>query len=394
MFFKNITNRDEYLKKLLIIISWMIILVGAIYILNVFKPVIIFILKSLMPFIIALILAYVFDPIVTFFQKRLKLPRFTGLIVFYILVLIIIAAFLLLILPEVFKQSVSLIDSIKTSLPDKLEKLKDKYNIPITKEEIKEFIDKFNITKEKIKKAAELITPQISNVASSGVSAAGNIVKGIASGIGQIFSLFSIIAFIVIINFYFLMDFSKIKPTFEKVLPNEHAPKILDMMKKIDIAVGGFLRGQAIDCLIIGILTTIGLLIMGFRQYAILIGVITSIGNAIPYLGPIMGGIPSIAWILLSDSYSGAKEKLIGAGILVVLFAVIQTIDGLILQPKIVGKNSQLHPLAVLLALFVGAQFGLSGMIIAVPAACIIRVLFIELVWEKLTENKNNKNLN
>jgi predicted PurR-regulated permease PerM len=67
-------------------------------------------------------------------------------------------------------------------------------------------------------------------------------------------------------------------------------------------------------------------------------------------------------------------------------FALIQAIDGVVIQPKIVGKNANLHPLAVLLALLIGARFGVGGMIVAVPVACIVRVLIKELWWDALAD--------
>lgn len=388
MFFSELKNIDEKLKHLLIIIAWMIIFVGAFYILNILKPIIVFILKVLMPFIVGLILAYIFDPIVTVFQKRLKLPRFIGLIVFYVIIILIISLFLLLILPEIFKQISELISNLQIILPEKFNYLKHKYDIPINEDEIRILLNKFKITNTRIEQAAGAITPGLTSAASSGVSVIGNILKGIMKGLGHLFSFFSILMFIIIINFYFIMDFSKIKPVIEKMLPKKDSPKIMDLLSKIDVAVGGFMRGQAIDCLIIGILTTTALLLMGFSKYAILIGFISGIGNAIPYLGPLAGGASSILWILFSDTYPDMNTKLIGIAILIGVFGIIQTIDGLILQPKIVGKNSQLHPLAVLLALYIGAQFGFAGMIIAIPAACIIRVLLKELWWNKIIEEK------
>jgi predicted PurR-regulated permease PerM len=74
----------------------------------------------------------------------------------------------------------------------------------------------------------------------------------------------------------------------------------------------------------------------------------------------------------------------VGSAQVAVLFIVIQSLEGYVFQPNIVGKSSQLHPLAMMLALIAGAQFGIGGMIIAVPIACIVRVLLKEFWWDPL----------
>jgi len=75
--------------------------------------------------------------------------------------------------------------------------------------------------------------------------------------------------------------------------------------------------------------------------------------------------------------------------LVVALFALIQALDGFVFQPRIVGKSSNLHPLLVMLALLIGAQFGLGAMIVAVPIACVGQVLFKELVWTPYCRRKH-----
>jgi predicted PurR-regulated permease PerM len=124
-------------------------------------------------------------------------------------------------------------------------------------------------------------------------------------------------------------------------------------------------------------------MVLGMKQYALLIGFVAGAANFIPYLGPLMGEIPAILYVLLSNNYEGPKEKLLYTGLVIGLFALIQTLDGFVFQPKIVGKSAQLHPVVVILALVVGGQFGIMGMIVAVPTACILRVLIKEFYWDQ-----------
>ncbi|MFW5810845.1 MAG: AI-2E family transporter, partial [Thermodesulfobacteriota bacterium] len=163
--------------------------------------------------------------------------------------------------------------------------------------------------------------------------------------------------------------------------------------QKMDTAVGGFLRGQLTVSLIVGTLFAFGLFGMGFigfpalRNYCILIGTVAAIGGFIPYLGPIMGVTPAILIILFTGGVPWSV-KLITLLTVLTLFAVIQGIEGFILQPKIVGKGAGLHPLVVLLALIAGAQFGIGGMIVAVPIASITQVLVREFYWQPVQQRE------
>jgi predicted PurR-regulated permease PerM len=130
----------------------------------------------------------------------------------------------------------------------------------------------------------------------------------------------------------------------------------------------------------------VGLFVISFfgfpslRSYCILIGAAAAIGGFIPYLGSIIGVTPGILIVLFTGEVSWGT-KILGMASVLGVFALINAVEGFVLQPKIVGKGAGLHPLIVMLALIAGAQFGIGAMIIAVPVACIIRVLVRELYW-------------
>jgi predicted PurR-regulated permease PerM len=154
----------------------------------------------------------------------------------------------------------------------------------------------------------------------------------------------------------------------------------------MDAAMGGFLRGQLTVSAIVGGLFAIGLFGIGFvgfpalRNYCVLIGTLSAIGGFIPYLGPVMGVTPAVLIVLMSGDVSWAT-RLITLAAVFSLFVVIQMVEGFVLQPRIVGKGAGLHPLVVMLALIVGAQFGIGGMVVAVPVASMVRVLIREFYW-------------
>ena len=92
-------------------------------------------------------------------------------------------------------------------------------------------------------------------------------------------------------------------------------------------------------------------------------------------------------YVLFSDDFESMNARLLTGGGVVLMIVVVQVVEGFVLQPRIVGKSAQLHPLAVLFALALGANYGLLGMILAVPLACIARVLLKEFYWDAREES-------
>jgi predicted PurR-regulated permease PerM len=191
-----------------------------------------------------------------------------------------------------------------------------------------------------------------------------------------IMNLFSVITTFIIIPFtvfFILKDGMKLKKSLIRLIPNKYFEMTLNIIHKTDQQVGGFLRGQFIDATIIGILATIALSILGVDYFA-LIGVFAGLTNLIPYVGPLMGAIAALIVVILKG---GSSTLLL---LVAVSFAIIQLTDNILVQPLVVAKNVDLHPLTVLLVVIIGGQFfGILGMLLAVPAISIIKVLGVEL---------------
>jgi predicted PurR-regulated permease PerM len=134
---------------------------------------------------------------------------------------------------------------------------------------------------------------------------------------------------------------------------------------------------------IVGLSFAAGLFALGFlgfpalRNYCILIGTMAGVAGFIPYLGAVIGVTPAILIVLLTGDVT-VQFKFIVLIAVLGLFAAIQAIEGFVLQPKVVGKGVGLHPLIVMLGLAAGAQFGIGGMMIAVPLAMVIRIFIRE----------------
>jgi predicted PurR-regulated permease PerM len=124
-------------------------------------------------------------------------------------------------------------------------------------------------------------------------------------------------------------------------------------------------------------------------NYAILIGTAAEVAGFIPYLGAVIGVAPAILIIILTGGVEWSIKLFTFAGVLM-LVSLIQAIEGFVLQPKIIGKSAGLHPLVVILALIIGSQFEIGGLIIALPLAGVIRVLVREFYWMPIERRELN----
>ena len=374
---------DRFLRGIIYTIGVMITIVLAFYTFGLLKASIIFILNVLSPFLASLLLAYILAPIVIRLQRNLKLGRIVGTLLLYLLVFMIMFLIMAFLIPKIFQELAGLFEAIKEAMPKFLAWLSENTNLKIDSEFIRNLREEIENIEIDYQKIAASILPAIQKIASGGFSAIGEATKGFFSGIGFVVSFFSFMVFVGIISFYFIVDWERIRPTINKMVPPKYRERTFDIIDKIDEAMGGFLRGQLTVAVIVGMMFAAGLFGMGFigfpalTNYAILIGTAAGVAGFIPYLGAIIGVAPAILIILLTGGVAWST-KLITFGAVLGLFSVIQAIEGFVLQPRIIGKSAGLHPLVVILALIIGSQFGIGGLIIAVPLAIVIRVLVRE----------------
>jgi putative permease len=174
------------------------------------------------------------------------------------------------------------------------------------------------------------------------------------------------------IIFFLLKDGREIKKMIIRLTPNRYFEFSMDLIHKMDQQLGNYLRGQFMDALTFGILATIALWLLGVK-YFLFIGVFAGMANLIPYVGPIAGMIPAILVSLLDSGDA------MSAVYVVMAFAGLKLLDDILIQPFVVAKSVDLHPLLVLLAILVGGHlFGILGMLIAVPCTGFFKVVLFE----------------
>ena len=170
------------------------------------------------------------------------------------------------------------------------------------------------------------------------------------------------------------------------ILPEKVITTLDTLIKDADKVFSGYIRGQAIDAFMVGVVVSVVFSIIGI-QYAIVIGLLIGLGNLIPYMGPIVG-YSSI--VIVGIATSDYKSMVIAA----IALLIIQAIDGNLIYPKLLSTSVNIHPMIVIISLTVGASIGgLVGMIVAVPTGALVKVWFERLIniAEKKNVNKDNK---
>lgn len=324
----------------------------------------------LVPFVLGLVGAYLLSPLVSWLERHLparlrtwNVARPLSILLTYFGFVLVIAGVIAFIVPIMAQQVGTFVERIP-GYRDRLGSL--------VQASLRWYQD--NIP-EAWKQSLE------ANLSEIGQGVLARIRDGMGAMLGTVFSSFNFLVGLIIIPFwlfYVLQDESQVKQGLIQALHPELRPDLQSLATLVDDVLSAYVRGQLLLCLFVGILATIGLLIIGV-PFAPVLGLIAGIFEILPNIGPYLGAIPAILVALATDPISAIWVALV--------FFAIQMIENLILVPRISGKSVQLHPALVMLVLVVGGQLaGIWGMLIAVPVAAVIRDVFLYLYLRLLDE--------
>lgn len=310
-----------------------------------------FIPNTMTPLLIGLILAYAFDPIIDYFENK-GMKRKKVVFWFFVLIGFIFLFIITILIPYLFIQLSELIENIPSILLKISEWISNKLNIEtsILKQKITLFL-KEQYSVDNFSKFAKIVRISFTST---------------ASWIGTLAT-----ALIIPIFFYFLLlDIDKIKESAFRLVPKQYQSFVKVRLQKVDTILSGFIRGQLTVACVLSILYSIGLSIVGIK-YGLLIGITAGILNIVPYLGVGLGIICSIVMAFVEGNL---WIQIIGV---LLVFGVVQTLEGFFITPNIVGNKVGLNPFTTIIAIVIGGElFGISGMLVAIPLGGICRVIF------------------
>jgi predicted PurR-regulated permease PerM len=203
----------------------------------------------------------------------------------------------------------------------------------------------------------------------------GRISDFVGDLIGIFTNLFAAFLVIPFATFFFLKDGHKIRRDLLQLVPNKYFETVLSLVDKIETRLGIYFRSVLLQCTLVGIASWITLSVAGLNN-AGTVGFTIGVANSIPYFGPIIGYLLSIViGIIETGDFS-----LVIPCILAVMIA--QILDNVVLQPLIFSKSADIHPVAILFIIMIGAQTaGILGMLVAIPIATIIKITVNQISW-------------
>ena len=353
---EDIASIATFLRRL----QWAALGLGVLWLVWLLAPI-------LSPFVFAALLGWLGDPLVDRLQRAGR-DRNTAVILVFSAMSTILVVLLVLVVPLLEQQVITLMASlpsyrdwfIGTALPW-LE-----YRTGL---QILSWLDPqrlFALVREHWQGAGGIVAAVLGYVSRSGFALLGMIAN---------------IVLLPVLTFFFLRDWDVLVERVGALIPRNHFAIVRKLAMESDAVLGGFLRGQLLVMLILGVLYGVGLWMVGL-DLGILIGVIGGLLTFVPYLGPaaviLMGSIAALVQF-------GDWQHLAGVA---AVFTVGQVIESYWLTPKLVGDRIGLHPMAVIFSVLAGGQlFGFLGMLLALPVAAVVNVL-LRYAHERYTQSK------
>lgn len=191
--------------------------------------------------------------------------------------------------------------------------------------------------------------------------------------LSSLLSLAAVLVIVPFMTFFILRDNKTIVKGIINIVPNRYFEMSYSVIRQISVHLGRFVRGWLFDAFMVGLLSGIGLSLLGINN-AIPIGIVAGIGHLIPYFGPIIGGIPAI---IISVAQFGDFSMLPK---IVIMFLGVYAVDNGLIQPNVFSKSVDMHPIIIIILIIAGSQImGILGMLLAVPAATVIRTAAKEI---------------
>ena len=320
----------------------------------------------LAPFALAFILAYIVDPAADALQRR-GVPRGVAVALLLLPVFGLIVSAFVFGIPALAVQLDQIIDNIPVAA-QRLEgwwqgliQRVQRMNLPFVSSDALA-AQMRGLDGERI---AQLVRERQDALLRGGWGA----MSGVGRGIGIALTVVSYLVLTPVVLVYLLFDFDRVKERALDLVPPARRQSWVAFLSEYDTLLSRFLRGQVLAATVVGVMTWIGLLIVGF-PFSGLVGTVAGVFNLVPYLGLVASIVPVIVIALFSGSFLGSLLK---AGI---VFGIVQLIDGSVTGPRITGGSVGLHPVWVMLALAVGSFFfGFIGLLLAMPTAVLIKLV-------------------
>jgi predicted PurR-regulated permease PerM len=308
----------------------------------------------LLPFLVGMVVAYALNPLAERLVARGMSRTWASALVVAALLVVLVAA-LVLLLPLLAAQ----VQQLVANAPGELERLRGMFEAFAR--------DRLGARFPEVKQG---IDRAVVEVGANWATIAAGLAKSVwAQGLALV-NFMSLLLITPLVVFYLLVDWHPMLEKLNGWLPRDHQTTIRRLSTEINDAVAAFIRGQGLVCLVLGLLYALGLTFVGLK-YGLLIGIGTGIASFVPIVGWALGLI--VALVLAALQFGPMPSPLVQVAL---VFVAGQAVDAALLSPKLVGEKVGLHPVWLMVALFVFSYlFGFVGVLVAVPVAAAVAVL-------------------
>jgi predicted PurR-regulated permease PerM len=328
----------------------------------------------LMPLVVALILAYILNPILQALERR-KVPRLASILGIYVVLAGLLFGLFVSAIPACIVEAREFVRDTITGERPTLERV-----IVWGGKQLKDWLGA-DTWDQVVRNLRERVKGHETDLVSAGGSLVGSILAFMTQSIAGFVSVFSFIALVPVYLFFLLKNMNPWWERFTHVIPRNYREQVLATLDRIHRANASFFRGQITISFLEGLGLFLALWLLRVK-FALLFGALYMVLSLVPFLGLVIG-FTTTELFVFADAGRFSPAILVIAGV----YVLILILDATVLQPLIMGGETGLHPMAIILALLTcGQLFGIFGMLIAVPIASTAKILFEDYVWPIFTE--------
>ncbi|MEI4789798.1 AI-2E family transporter [Bacillus sp. FJAT-53060] len=331
----------------------------------IFTPLIVLIKTIALPIILTGVVYYLLNPIVNLLE-RFRVKRIYSILLLYIVIIGIITITIVAIIPFLQAQTMSLFHNF----PKYVDTVEDQIRQLTGSNFINQVQNTMNFN----------VSELVSKASSQATKILESTFTGVGTFLGALTEIIISIITVPFILFYLLKDGKKLPDYFLKFIPYKLRDHTHIVLHEMNHRLSSYIRGQIIVSFCIGFLLLIGYMIIGL-DYALLLAIIAACTSVVPYLGPTIAITPAIVIALVTSPVMLLK--------LIIVWTVVQLIEGKFISPQVMGKNLQIHPITIIFVLLTAAKlFSLVGVIVAIPTYAVLKVITTHLFdWFKMRSN-------
>lgn len=360
------------------------------------------------PLAVAGVLACLLDPVVELLVRR-KVPRLRAIVVVFALAVLIVVGLASTVAPQLVVQSRELAmrsSEFATQLPDRAAQLAANPPSWLPKKGAELIQSLSTLGKHGDTNVIQVVTPEevpanqtlvvaapsgqadsidsVANYVTRLLPRFGEWLRQVLGFFGTVFGIIAGLALVPIYAFYFLLEKQGISKQWTDYLPvtdSSFKDEVVFVIRSIQEYLVAFFRGQVLVAICDGVLYTIGFIAIGL-PYALLLGAMATCLTIIPFLGAITTCVSAL--VIAVVAFGDWQHPALVLGV----FAIVQSLEGFVIQPKIMGDRVGLHPVTIIVALMVGTTLlgGILGGILAIPLAAALRVLMFRYIWKRRVE--------